>query len=43
VGALDEGWAADLAAYPARDYREVLYYQGALRPAAVWCAGARAL
>ncbi len=43
VGALEEGWAADLIAYPARDYREALYYQGALRPAAVWCGGERAL
>ena len=42
VGALEEGYAADLLAYPARDYREVLYYQGALRPAAVWCGGERA-
>ncbi len=28
--------AADLQAYPCRDYRDVLYYQGRMKPAFVW-------
>lgn len=30
---------ADLQAYPCRDYREVLYHQGRLKPAMVWKDG----
>jgi imidazolonepropionase len=30
---------ADLQAYPCRDYRDVLYYQGRMKPAFVWKDG----
>jgi imidazolonepropionase len=31
--------AGDLQAYPCKDYRDVLYYQGSMKPAAVWKGG----
>jgi imidazolonepropionase len=30
---------ADLQAYPCADYREILYYQGRMKPAMVWKGG----
>ncbi len=33
--------AADLQAYPCKDHRDILYYQGSMKPVAVWKAGNR--
>ncbi len=38
-GQLQEGKIADIIAYPTNDYREILYQQGALKPAIVWKKG----
>ncbi|MEB0262440.1 MULTISPECIES: imidazolonepropionase [unclassified Mucilaginibacter] len=38
-GILGPGMAADMQAYPCADYREILYYQGKLKPNHVWVAG----
>lgn len=38
-GYLKQGAIADMQAYPCKDYREILYYQGKLKPAAVWKNG----
>lgn len=35
-GILAEGYRADMQAYPCADYREILYYQGKLKPDMVW-------
>jgi imidazolonepropionase len=43
VGALKSGSVADMLAYPTGDYREILYAQGMLRPAHVWCRGTRVI
>jgi imidazolonepropionase len=37
-GILAPGMPADMQAYPCADYREILYYQGKLKPAKVWTA-----
>lgn len=37
-GILALGMPADLQAYPCADYREILYYQGKMKPAQVWTA-----
>ncbi|MES2276741.1 MAG: imidazolonepropionase [Bacteroidota bacterium] len=37
-GVLAKGKLADMQAYPCGDYREILYYQGKLKPDAVWTA-----
>ena len=34
---------ADMQAYPSADYREILYYQGQLKPAMVWKKGEQIL
>ena len=39
VGALLPGWSADLLVFPTDDYREILYHQGMMSPAAVWARG----
>ncbi len=39
VGQLDTGYFADIVAFPTDDYREILYWQGRLRPNRVWCKG----
>jgi imidazolonepropionase len=39
VGQLITGYAADLQAYPTADYRDILYYQGKMKPAMVWKKG----
>lgn len=39
AGQLIAGYAADLQAYPATDYRDILYYQGKMKPAMVWKKG----
>ncbi|RPE12233.1 imidazolonepropionase [Chitinophaga lutea] len=33
--------AADLQAYPCKDHRDILYYQGSMKPVAVWKGGNR--
>lgn len=38
-GTLQAGMQADMQAYPCTDYREILYYQGKLKPAMVWKNG----
>jgi imidazolonepropionase len=37
-GTLAPGMLADMQAYPCSDYREILYYQGKLKPSAVWAS-----
>ncbi|MBS1526307.1 MAG: imidazolonepropionase [Bacteroidetes bacterium] len=37
-GSLENGSIADMQAYPCKDYREILYHQGKLKPAQVWKA-----
>lgn len=38
-GYLQQGAIADMQAYSCKDYREILYYQGKLKPAYVWKNG----
>ena len=38
-GKIDEGMKADLTAFPVKDYKEILYHQGALKPSRVWKKG----
>lgn len=38
-GQLVTGKLADIVAFPTNDYREILYYQGQLRPSMVWKSG----
>jgi imidazolonepropionase len=38
-GSLGTGMKADFIAFPADDYRDILYYQGQLRPAIIWKNG----
>jgi len=40
VGQLEAQYAADMQAYATADYRDILYYQGKLKPELVWKAGA---
>jgi imidazolonepropionase len=37
-GILAPGMLADMQAYPCTDYREILYYQGKMKPVRVWSA-----
>jgi len=37
-GTLEQGKLADMQAYPCKDYREILYHQGSLKPVQVWKA-----
>ena len=39
VGKIEKGFKADFQAYPTNNYREILYYQGKLKPAKVWING----
>jgi len=39
AGQLLAGYAADMQAYPTGDYRDILYYQGKMKPAMVWKKG----
>lgn len=39
AGMVLAGYAADLQAYPTSDYRDILYYQGKMKPAMVWKKG----
>lgn len=39
TGQLALGFAADMQAYPCTDYRDVLYYQGKVKPFQVWKGG----
>jgi imidazolonepropionase len=43
VGRLAPGFAADMQAYPTADYRDLLYYQGKMKPIQVWKAGEKIL
>lgn len=38
-GVLAEGYRADMQAYPCADYREILYYQGKLKPDMIYVNG----
>jgi imidazolonepropionase len=38
-GVLEKGKLADMQAYPCKDYREILYHQGKLKPIMVWKNG----
>ncbi len=40
-GILKPGMLADLTAFPTKDYHEILYHQGAIKPAAVWKKGGK--
>jgi imidazolonepropionase len=40
-GTITAGMVADMQAYPCADYREILYYQGKLKPGMVWKKGER--
>ncbi|TWR24471.1 imidazolonepropionase [Mucilaginibacter achroorhodeus] len=41
-GILSPGMVADMQSYPCADYREILYYQGKMKPVAVWTGGNKA-
>lgn len=41
AGQLAAGFVADMQAYPCADYRDILYYQGKLKPVKVWKEGER--
>ncbi|SFE11092.1 imidazolonepropionase [Chitinophaga sp. CF118] len=41
VGQLAAGFAADMQAYPCSDYRDILYYQGKMKPVTVWKNGVK--
>ncbi|SFN35858.1 imidazolonepropionase [Chitinophaga sp. YR627] len=41
VGQLASGFIADMQAYPTADYRDILYYQGKMKPIKVWKEGER--
>jgi imidazolonepropionase len=38
-GILKEGYLGDIIAFPTNDYRDILYYQGKMKPAKVWKKG----
>lgn len=38
-GVLRYGWFADMQSYPCGDYRDILYYQGKMKPGYVWKEG----
>ncbi|TSD62671.1 imidazolonepropionase [Inquilinus sp. KBS0705] len=40
-GILASGMYADMQAYPVNDYRDILYYQGKLKPDEVWIGGSK--
>ncbi len=35
-GRLQNGFSADIAIFPTKDYREILYWQGQMKPIIVW-------
>jgi imidazolonepropionase len=39
TGRLKNGFAADMQAYPTADYRDILYFQGKMKPTLVWKGG----
>jgi imidazolonepropionase len=41
TGQLAPGFVADMQAYPCADYRDILYYQGKMKPTRVWKEGER--
>ncbi|MEJ8800446.1 imidazolonepropionase [Pontibacter sp. H249] len=38
-GQLAAGYNADMIAFPTQDYKEILYFQGKLRPSKIWKSG----
>ncbi|MEM6879349.1 MAG: imidazolonepropionase [Bacteroidota bacterium] len=40
-GCLDTGRLADFSIFPTADYRDILYYQGQMKPISVWRSGRR--
>ncbi|MDP6626210.1 MAG: imidazolonepropionase, partial [Nitrospinota bacterium] len=38
-GLIKQGYLADMIAFPCKDYREILYHQGTLKPHRVWKQG----
>lgn len=40
-GILKENFIADMQAYPVKDFREIIYLQGSLKPSIVWKNGVR--
>ncbi|WP_255578433.1 imidazolonepropionase [Chitinophaga sp. sic0106] len=38
-GRLEAGMLADMQAYPTNDYRDILYFQGKLKPCSIWKNG----
>lgn len=40
-GELENGFLADMIAFPTADYKEILYLQGKLKPALIWKKGVR--
>jgi len=42
-GILKENFIADMQAYPVKDFREIIYLQGSLKPSIVWKNGVRIL
>ena len=40
-GTLEAGKLADMIAFPTSDYRDILYYQGKMKPEIVWKRGER--
>jgi imidazolonepropionase len=39
IGRLQSGYLADLQAYATADYRDILYYQGKMKPTMIWKKG----
>jgi imidazolonepropionase len=40
-GILKENFIADMQAYPIKDFREIIYLQGSVKPCIVWKNGER--
>ena len=38
-GIIKVGMKADMIAFPTTDYRDILYYQGQLKPSSIWKNG----
>jgi imidazolonepropionase len=38
-GILDVGYLADFSAFPVQDFREIIYFQGSIKPVKVWKKG----
>ncbi|MBN2349228.1 MAG: imidazolonepropionase [Bacteroidales bacterium] len=40
-GIIETGYSADIAAFPIENYQDILYYQGRIKPSAIWKKGIR--